>query len=137
MNRPFKFRVWDKKRDWWINTQDGLNFRNPDMRFEFAVSTFINLDHCIVQQFTGYLDKNNKEIYEGDIVCLDKDNVFATIFNAEKAEYTSGLVKWLGGGFDVCQRFLGATPIRDFSSCDCCPVWLEVIGNIFENKHLI
>ena len=44
-NRIIKFRTWDKEYKKWIIQE-----------------------HFIVQEFTGFLDENGKEIYEGDII---------------------------------------------------------------------
>ncbi|MFA5652471.1 MAG: YopX family protein, partial [Candidatus Paceibacterota bacterium] len=68
----------------------------------------------VIMQFTGLLDKNGKEIYEGDIVIMkhpDKDKILAK--------------------FEI---------VIDFEN-DCVDGWrseqLEVIGNIYENPELL
>ena len=126
MSRAIKFRVWDTK----LQKMMGWN---PFIRFDDS--------DYVVQQFTGLLDSNNKEIYEGDIVKTDP-NHFTAIFKATKeseeyTEYTKGQVRWLNEGFAVCQEYIGATRISEYSDCDCCPCGLEVIGNVFENPELL
>ena len=57
MNRELKFRVWDEKKDCWI--KDYIQY--------YPEEPIVKQGHTI-QQFTGMLDKNGNEIYEGDII---------------------------------------------------------------------
>jgi hypothetical protein len=60
--REFKFRVWDiKNKEYYYNFEFG---DGDDGYFSFGYLS----ENFIVQQFTGILDKNKKEIYEGDII---------------------------------------------------------------------
>jgi len=77
------------------------------------------IDHqdYVLMQYTGLKDKNGKEIYEGDIVRHATDEgVYKVIFE--------------DGGFYVKNLFE-----YDFQTINEYP--LEVIGNIFEDKHLL
>ena len=70
MNREIKFRVWNNDISKWEDN-GGLGY---------ILSEYSESDDClnkvfdnsyaelIFQQFTGFLDKKGKEIYEGDII---------------------------------------------------------------------
>lgn len=141
MQRQIKFRVWNKKRSFFDNefiiTQDGEICCSPLGESLF----FINGNDYVVQQFTGLFDKNNKEIYEGDVVKTDPDHSVAKLKarreSEECTEYTKGQVRWVNEGFMVCQEYIRATRISEYSACGCCPCGLEIIGNIFENPELL
>lgn len=130
MERIFKFRAWIKKTKQWLTqdchylTMNGSGILGSDA------------DKFIIQQFTGLLDKNNKEIYEGDIVKNDLSHIANNLRADENPKYTNGEIIWLCSAFKVCQSGLGATWLGNFSTCNCCSCGLEVIGNILESPEL-
>ena len=78
------------------------------------------VDPTTVGQFTGFLDKNGKDIYEGDVVSDGVNNGFV-FYNDDSAQYQ-----------------VNFSPIED------CPQemmknnnWAEVIGNIHDNPSLL
>jgi uncharacterized phage protein (TIGR01671 family) len=87
-----------------------------------------NYTQAIYLQFTGLLDKNGKEIYEGDVVRVPDDYETYGMFANEIREVIFCL-----GGFRM-------KPIWDIHSKGN---WLEddkefeVIGNIYENPELL
>ncbi|OMD88233.1 hypothetical protein BSK49_16435 [Paenibacillus odorifer] len=77
MGREIKFRVWD-----------GLTFYSPWLDAKGNVyrskTDLIDEDNALndtVQQFTGVKDKNDKEIYEGDIFVDTAENIHLVTFD--------------------------------------------------------
>lgn len=115
MSREIKFRAWDKKQKRWTNysiTDDLLRFYDKHLG---CWKTDKENNRFILVQYTGIKDKNNKDIYEGDIV--------KTCYGTCKVEYKldSYHIVSLNDNFS---NLLG---------------WqeTEIIGNIYENEELL
>ncbi len=104
--RKIKFRVWYRGNEN-IMRYDGFCL-NPIQNSEEQ--------NGVIMQFTGLLDKNGKEIYEGDIM---------------KTESGICEVKWYDKG--ACFRWMfdgnSESPLNYDDR--------EVIGNIYENPELL
>ena len=97
------------------------------------------VDEDTIGQFTGLLDKNGKEIYEGDIITAD----WYPFYSDGKPNYVA-VVEWDDCGFgawfelhkDSTARGISiGCPVMDFDSESASS--FEVIGNIFDNPDLI
>lgn len=84
--REIKFRIWDKHfnefNDYHFNRSTFKDFVRWDDRF-------------IIEQFTGLLDKNGNEVYEGDILVL-YDN-FGNL-DLYTVEWSKGCYQFVGNG---------------------------------------
>jgi len=108
--RAIKFRIWDTVNKKWI---DGPR--------EFCLSLNEGKwyeNTWIFQQFTGLLDENGKEIYEGDIV----------LFQEKRGE-----VKFKNSSWFLVNDLPNKMESWWLAICDS----PEVIGNIFENPELL
>ena len=133
MNNRFKFRLYEKKIKEMIyadnKTQNNINIINYLI---YSNNAFIDWDieNYALMQCTGLKDKNDKLIYEGDIV---KNHGWWDASGPAGYEKDTCVVE-----FDksVC----GFTPMCNYD-CDCCIYHeakdLEVIGNIYENEDLL
>ncbi len=83
---------------------------------ELAFGDFA-IDKKTVGQFTGLLDKNGKEIYEGDILKHDLWGITHVIWE-------HGMFRAIGGEYDV-------------TMADHQLQRIKVIGNIYENPELL
>ncbi|MBG9796909.1 YopX family protein [Brevibacillus laterosporus] len=131
--REIKFRIWDKDykkmRRCGENTHDSIYFD------EDGTALYYNLQNGCgslpdgtgtydLMQYTGLKDKNGKEIYEGDIV-KGKSYSLAT------PSRLIGKVQYNYNGFHVygIRRYKGMFETLGTA--------FEVIGNIYENPHLL
>lgn len=87
MNREIKFRAWDKRMSrmlFGVTPMSGSIWWNDGACFDSCGKEYD------VMQFTGLLDKNAKEIYEGDVVKIHYPQcptVGAVFFDCAKGEY--------------------------------------------------
>lgn len=87
-------------------------------------------------QFTGLKDKNGNEIYEGDIVRFKHPNTFPKKEWTAEVVYDSANASFgMRGGNTyikgIIEPFAGYDDIEDLLP------FIEVIGNVFENKNLL
>lgn len=117
MKREIKFRAWEKSEKRMISGQP-LN-RVIANYYSLENNEWADLE---IMQFTGLLDKNGKEIYEGDIVTLYDPYT--------KSQHITEVI-W----DDVNCRFAMKYTFVDFDFSITDEI--EVIGNIYENPELI
>jgi uncharacterized phage protein (TIGR01671 family) len=138
--RPLKFRVWNLKDKSWDNP---AMLEVWDASGKLEPSSYIKtgglnpiyqpIENYIIQQYTGLKDRNNKDIFEGDIL--------ASRVHEKPCNY---IVKWSSHRNNYCGFALNPVMkdpprvtfhIHDFSC------WMaegfEVIGNIFDNPELL
>jgi len=114
MTRKIKFRAWNKHNNEMYSTCSMLSNFNPEDCSYSSETT-----RCIYMQFTGLLDKNGKEIYEGDIVNLS---------SWEPSVYQ---IAWDRGAFYLAKANLEEVGDIKYAEGG------EIIGNIYENPELL
>ena len=92
---------------------------------------------CEVCQFTGLVDINGKEIYEGDIVNAWDTPAEDPTWSFDKVHL--GVIEFYKGAFNLVSNTYKRTPKGEKVYCN---FWMyaekiEVIGNIFENSETI
>lgn len=126
--RTIKFRAQDIASNKWLYG-DIRHHKNDVCIFEQGGNIGEQVKPETIGQYTGLVDRNGKEIYEGDIISSKKHpQIKHLIFYNEKQG------KFMAG-------FNGNTNIYDFGVCGVdIPAWMaekEVIGNIHDNPGLI
>jgi uncharacterized phage protein (TIGR01671 family) len=98
------------------------------------------IDIKTLGQFTGLLDKDGKEIFEGDIIKIVKNDNNKTFIG--EAAFREGCFDFVGPISSGCFDFAG--PISDNLICAIEEVvnnkWVniaEVIGKVFDNPELL
>ena len=114
--REIKFRVWDNIHE--------IMMKLSEVNLYSTIDIISNVfkDSLNVMQYTGLKDKKLKEIYEGDIIKYDFNNLNYRIefINAE----------FIARRFYENIEDLYPTEFDFGKEC-------EVIGNIYENKELL
>ena len=126
MSREIKFRAW-LKEDKKMENVKTMDFTDKTIRC-LKKNEFINayllrrvsFDDVELMQYTGVKDKNGKEIYEGDIVILN-----------DAEEENKCIVKYKYGSYILVDGDLR----ENLSNVEA--KFLEVVGNIYENKNLL
>lgn len=140
MNRPIKFRGKTKDGRWLygdilqlnnsfcIAPHDGnwydfmppkSSLGTPSVKYEVIPET--------VGQFTGLLDKNGKEIYEGDIIQDESNSI--------------GVIMWFGTGWGIASYARGFNGINSYTAVDSfysdeVKEW-TILGNVYDNPELL
>lgn len=127
--RELKFRVWNEREKTY---EDGWNYFISDTGELYALKYgaligMSGVDYLKVERPTGLMDKNCKEIYEGDIVRYSRNLSCNT-----PPESRTEIVNWWSGEeeyYPCCTSSGFSLPFSEDG--------YEVIGNIHKNPELL
>lgn len=126
-----KYRMWNRITSK-LHHVTGLYFDSKEVQYtdEFGILRFIKFENTILMQSTGLKDKNDKEIFEGDILTDGHTTGdirnhptlgFYMVDESSKEGYLSDTVGI--EDFEEAKEFMKNN--------------IEVIGNIYENPELL
>jgi len=137
MNRVIKFRAWDKINKRWLNVsslslaKDGTV--NGVWELRDGENELYGLHQVDIVHFIGLLDKNGKEIYEGDIIKID-DFFYGVVYfwqGSHKVDRANSHYR-LHERICYCSEAFSDSHKVDGHHLDA-----EIIGNIYENPELL
>ena len=137
MNRPIKFRVWDKITNQYLQ-ELGIYYWHIPYSLDgeeitgeanlVGLSELLKHDNFVTQQYTGLTDKNDNPIYEGDILKNHYDvgnNIIGQVL------YESD-----HGGYIFQYKRRGQDYKITNLNCDVA-FHSAIVGNIFEHSELL
>lgn len=120
MSDRFKFRVWYKLLNKYVEKENSLCLMYDGVLFEYD-SIAIESDNYVIEQCTGLKDKNGNLIYEGDYIKSPNNSHPLEIVRMPNGVYGCRVCKtngvWEMNLYDL---------IRNYG--------VEIIGNIHETK---
>jgi len=107
-----------------------IGWNNPNM--------MVNVEECVLMQYTGLNDKNGKEIYEGDIVRhITGGSCTHKMFGGDGKwhyHYWHRVVEYF---LDYDGEHIHPFQLSNKNHNTCHPEECEVIGSIYENGDLL
>ena len=137
MNNRFKFRVWDKITNQYLQ-ELGIYYWHIPYSLDgeeitgeanlVGLSELLKHDNFVTQQYTGLTDSNDDPIYEGDILKISYgtmgDVIGQVLYEADEGGY---IFQWERKG-----------PNQHHINLNCDVAFESVIvGNIFEHSELL
>jgi uncharacterized phage protein (TIGR01671 family) len=121
MSREIKFRAWD-----------GIRMTTTGIQFNNTTGELLFIPKGTLMQYTGLRDRKGVEIYEGDIAKITwAEGTYRGSAYGGALNYTElGVMQFDNGQFSF---FVKDSLLDD----DYKNLTVEIIGNIYQHKHLL
>ena len=139
--REIKFRVWDHNNKNWALFANAIDIANGSV-YEIGMDWETVLHETTIQQYTGLKDKNDLEIYEGDIISFDEyPNIIFVVGWSVYEEVGWSLYSNTPNAkpkyHELEQIFNNIELYEEYSMRYFDQGVYKVLGNIFENPELL
>ena len=121
-----KFRAWDTTnkemfKDTFAITESG-QVVVVEQEFVTSIPDYVFVDHLVIMQSTGLVDKEGTEVFEGDILHhqIQTEYTFIVKYDKDKG-------RWYGDGLSRTYQIDITTDFLKF---------YKVIGNVYENPEV-
>ena len=126
-----KYRAWDSAKkemfkDTFAITESG---QVVVVEQESVASSpdYVFVEHLVIMQSTGLVDKNSKEIFEGDILACKTDDEVINLNIFWDEEHALFMFE--------SKKYNEQEPLAELVENNTYP--FEIIGNIYENRELL
>lgn len=128
-----RYRAWNKAAKAMYEVDDimSIDFGKSEISVKtlfFERTNYYKFDDIVLMQSTGLTDKNDREIFEGDIVKVTDDD--------ERTNFPDGGIGTICGLDEIFMWYIDGqvhNGLFDISQ----EYYIEAIGNIYENPELL
>ena len=123
-----RYRMWNRITSQ-LHLVDGLYFDDKEAEYvdDDNVLRFVSFKNVELMQSTGLVDKNGKEIFEGDILACKTDDEVINLNIFWDEEHALFMFE--------SKKYNEQKPLAELVENNTYP--FEIIGNIYENPELL
>ena len=138
-NRIIKFRAWDgEKKEMIAFPNYAIGFEHEENVIAFDYDKVGDYYEMELMQFTGLVDKNGRDIYEGDIIVA---NCAPSGADKRSIKKRKCIIEWCelhhGWSLSIIDHVKGEKWKTSYTEYGRNGNAFEVVGNIYENQDIL